>query len=224
MAATATRKSKEKRKDLGSEIRNAYIKYRLENGSTPPSIYSFAMNELKIEESEFYNYYNSFDGIEQDIWNHYFHETMAKLENDETYISYSVSEKLLAFFFTLFELMKANRSFIILSVAERKKNEIMPQFLTTFYEQYSEYVKDLVAEGSESGEIASRPEQIKSNYYRAVWAQFIFLLDFWIKDTSKGFEDTDAAIEKSVNLLFDLIGKNLIDNVFDFAKFLIGRR
>jgi hypothetical protein len=34
------------------------------------------------------------------------------------------------------------------------------------------------------------------------------------------FEKTDAAIEKSVNLAFDLIGKGILDNALDFGKFL----
>ena len=48
----------------------------------------------------------------------------------------------------------------------------------------------------------------------------IFLLNFWIKDTSKGFEATDAAIEKSVTLGFKLMGENMLDQVFDFGKFM----
>jgi hypothetical protein len=47
-----------------------------------------------------------------------------------------------------------------------------------------------------------------------------FLLLFWRDDESAGFEKTDAAIEKSVNLAFDLIGKGAVDSAFDFAKFL----
>jgi len=47
-----------------------------------------------------------------------------------------------------------------------------------------------------------------------------FLLVFWKEDESPGFEKTDAAVEKSVNLAFDLIGKGAVDSFIDFAKFL----
>ena len=47
-----------------------------------------------------------------------------------------------------------------------------------------------------------------------------FLLLFWKDDESPGFEKTDAAVEKSVNLAFDLIGKGAVDSFIDFAKFL----
>ena len=43
---------------------------------------------------------------------------------------------------------------------------------------------------------------------------------FWKEDNSPGFEKTDAAIEKSVNLAFDLIGKGAVDSAIDFAKFM----
>ena len=47
-----------------------------------------------------------------------------------------------------------------------------------------------------------------------------FLLLFWRDDDSAGFEKTDAFVEKSVNLAFDLIGKGALDSAIDFAKFL----
>jgi hypothetical protein len=47
-----------------------------------------------------------------------------------------------------------------------------------------------------------------------------FVLMFWVKDESAEFEKTDEAIEKSVNLAFDLMGKGVVDNVFEFGKFL----
>jgi hypothetical protein len=47
-----------------------------------------------------------------------------------------------------------------------------------------------------------------------------FILLFWKEDDSAGFEKTDAAVEKSVNLAFDLIGKGAVDSAIDFAKFL----
>jgi hypothetical protein len=42
-------------------------------------------------------------------------------------------------------------------------------------------------------------------------------------DESRDFEDTDAAIEKGVNLGFDLMKENTLDKAFDLAKFLWGR-
>jgi len=45
-------------------------------------------------------------------------------------------------------------------------------------------------------------------------------MNFWKNDDSKSFENTDAAVEKSVNLSLDLIEKGPLDSMLDFAKFL----
>jgi hypothetical protein len=47
-----------------------------------------------------------------------------------------------------------------------------------------------------------------------------FVIHFWKQDDSAGFEKTDAVIEKSVNLAFDLISKGAVDSAIDFAKFM----
>ena len=54
--------------------------------------------------------------------------------------------------------------------------------------------------------------------------QLLYILDFWVKDLSRGFESTDTAIEKSVNTSFDLMGKSVVDSVLDFAKFAYQNR
>jgi hypothetical protein len=53
-----------------------------------------------------------------------------------------------------------------------------------------------------------------------LWIQFGFVLNFWINDNSAGFEKTDEAIEKGVNVTFDLFQRSPIDNLFEYGKFL----
>jgi hypothetical protein len=52
------------------------------------------------------------------------------------------------------------------------------------------------------------------------WIQFLFLLKFWMDDTSKGFEKTDVLIEKSVNTVVDLLDTKPLESLFDLGKFL----
>jgi hypothetical protein len=47
-----------------------------------------------------------------------------------------------------------------------------------------------------------------------------FVIHFWLKDDSADFERTDACIEKSVQLTMDFVGRNAVDKLFDFGKFL----
>jgi hypothetical protein len=46
------------------------------------------------------------------------------------------------------------------------------------------------------------------------------VLNFWVNDNSAGFEKTDEAIEKGVNVTFDLFQRSPIDNLFEYGKFL----
>jgi len=50
------------------------------------------------------------------------------------------------------------------------------------------------------------------------------VLRYWIKDDSERFEMTDAAIEKAVNLSFQLISSGTLDSILDFGKFVFARK
>ena len=217
------------------KIRKSYTDFVLENGHQPPSVFAFA-KKLKLSEAEFYIHYASFDAIEADVWLAFFRDAKATVEADETYQSYSVREKLLAFYYTWIELLKAQRSFATYSYARIRavpatttpiqrariragnaatNSRVLHPFKDAFYD----YARDLLAEGRESKEVEPRPF-VTDRYPNALWTQTLFLLDFWLKDVSKNFEKTDTAIEKAVNTAFDLIGRSPLDTLFDFAKFV----
>jgi AcrR family transcriptional regulator len=236
------------------KIRKAYTEFVLENGHQPPSVYQFA-KKLKLPETEFYNYYSSFDAIEADIWLAFFQDAKQTVEKDETYQTYSVREKLLAFYYTWVEILKAQRSFVVYSYGRVRSqfaesgDPIQPagmgmrpmsrvamaargsrmrsrgglvggnRTLYPFKDAFFDFAKDLLAEGRESREVEQRPFLTK-RYPDALWLQTLYVLDFWVKDVSKGFEQTDTAIEKSVNTAFDLIGRSPLDSVIDLAKFI----
>ncbi|QJW90026.1 TetR/AcrR family transcriptional regulator [Spirosoma taeanense] len=219
------------------KIRKAYTEYVLENGKQPTSVFQFA-KKLKLAEADFYVHYPSFDGIEADIWLTFFNEAKAAVEGDETFQGYSVREKLLAFYYTWIELLKRQRSFVVYSYGRlregtssgavsptsragmsARRNSANSRVLQPFKEAFLDYARDLLAEGRESKEVEPRPF-VTDRYPNALWAQTLYLLDFWVRDVSKNFEKTDTAIEKAVNTAFDLIGRSPLDTLFDFAKFI----
>jgi hypothetical protein len=48
----------------------------------------------------------------------------------------------------------------------------------------------------------------------------MFIINFWLDDDSKDFEKSDEAIEKGINVSFDLFQRSPIDNLFEYGKFL----
>jgi len=221
------------------KIRKAYTEYVLENGKQPTSVFQFA-KKLKIAEADFYTYYASFDAIEADVWLAFFQDAKATVEADETYQTYSVREKVLAFYYTWIELLKAQRSFVVYSYGRLRDEGAMArptsraglqarraggrsQVLHPFKDAFLDFARDLLAEGRESKEVEPRPF-VTDRYPNALWMQTLYILDFWVRDVSKNFEKTDTAIEKAVNTAFDLIGRSPLDTLFDFAKFIYQNR
>jgi hypothetical protein len=205
------------------KIKQAYIEFVLENGTPPPSVFAFT-KKLKMKESEFYDYFNSFELLESDIWLGFFNETQTKIESASVYETYSVREKLLAFYYTWIEVLKQNRSYTSATWRTIDKRKLKtPIFMTDLKTAFKDYARDLMLEGKESREVQAR-KFLDERYPDAFWLQFLMVLDFWVKDKSKGFEQTDAMIEKSVNTSFDLIGSTVLDSVIDFAKFMYQNR
>lgn len=71
-----------------------------------------------------------------------------------------------------------------------------------------------------SGEIAERG-RFSSLYPNGLYAHFRGVIDFYLKDDSRNYERTDAFIEKTVAVAFDLIRTQVVDSALDLARFLI---
>lgn len=216
---TTTTSKKNTKKDFKKTILEGFKEYVLENGKTPSSIFKFS-KELKLKEEEFYTYYTSFEAIKEAVWTEIFDETLIQIEAQEVFREYSAREKFLSFLFTWIEVLKKNRSYLLsLYGSDSHKITSLPREAADFKSKFKEFAAEIILEGKETDEIANRPF-ITDKYDEAMWVQLWFVFQFWLKDTSSGFEKTDAAIEKSVNLAFDLMGKSALDSFLDFAKFM----
>ncbi len=214
-----TKKSKAAGQGASADkIRASYVEYLLAQGKQPASIYQFCL-DLGIKEDAFYSFFGSFEAIEKAAWHDVIQHPVNKLKNDKTFATFSTREKILSFYFALFEEMKGNRSFVLHQLKSFRRPEVTPPFLKSFKQVFDDFMGSLIAAGKVSGEIPARP-YLDRLYPQLFWMHFGFTLLFWTRDDSAGFEKTDAAIEKSVNLAFDLIGKGAIDSAVDFAKFL----
>ncbi|NMM49060.1 TetR family transcriptional regulator C-terminal domain-containing protein [Marinigracilibium pacificum] len=199
-------------------IKSNYINHLLTEPENLRSVLAFC-KKLKIKEEEFYEHYSSFESLEADIWQGFFNETIKSLGKEEEYELYPVRDKMLFFYYTLFEVLKKNRSYILFRKDAFEKPQRPPQYLKEFYSSFKTYVNELIDEGVEGGEVFKFPlkEQLKNPFL----VQLIFLINFWIKDNSKDFEKTDEAIEKSVRLSFELISGGVFDAALDFGKFMV---
>lgn len=207
------------KKDQRKLILEGFKNHVLENGTEPASIFKFAQS-LKLKEADFYTYFTSFKSIKSAIWTAIFEDTLADLHSQEVFAGYSAREKFLGFLFTWIEELKKSRSYLLVLYGDKGRAiRELPTDTKEFKKAFLEFSEEILAEGKESEEIASRP-YVTEKYGEALWLQVMFVFGFWVDDKSPRFEKTDAAVEKSVNLAFDLMGKSALDTFLDFAKFL----
>lgn len=207
-----------KPKSKSDQIITHYIKYVLEHGEDPPTVYAFT-KKAKIKEAYFFKHYGSFEGMKTHIWKRYMQQTIDSVEADPIYSNYTVKEKLLAFYYTHIEVLRKHRSFILATAKGLDKPGKTPVELKGYRKKFLAYASQLIEEGRNSNQVKER-KYIATQYHHGLWIQCLFVLNYWIKDKSLGAENTDAAIEKSVNVSFDLISEGNFENLLDLGKFL----
>ncbi len=198
-------------------FRKEFMLYLLRNGKTPVTVYAFC-EDIGVQEQEFYNFYGSFKALEKDIWTEMFENVSAILNSDENYPEYTSYEKWLSFLYTIVEEFKSKRSYVMLRCEDLEVKELRPWFLDSFKKEVFQLVGEIVNHGLESDEIATRPV-VTSKYNEVLWVQFLYVLRVWVNDESEDFQITDAAIEKTSVMLFEMMKKGPIDMLIDFVKF-----
>jgi len=199
------------------KIVKAYIEFELLNGRAPNSVFELT-KKLKIEEQEFYTVFNSFDQVRKEIATSFIDNTLALLDADPEYDSFSAREKLLALFFTLFEQFQVQRSYVLAKYGDIKKAPETSKDWKTFLELLTARVDLILADAKAAEEIKDRA-YISDHYGKGFKLVFAYLFRVWIKDESEGFSTTDAAVEKTVNASFDMLGSSPLDSLLDFGKF-----
>jgi hypothetical protein len=131
---------------------------------------------------------------------------------------------MLSIFFGWIEKIKANRTFVKFMFDKHLKPlPNYPRFLKKMKEEFIRLSQEIVQTGIDKQEVTDR-KYVSDKYGEALWVNMLFVTGFWLKDQSTAFEKTDEAIERSVNLAFDLMGRSPLDSMIDFGKFLFQNR
>jgi len=199
-------------------IVSLYMDYKLEHNEKPKSVYLFAKLN-GFTEAEFYSFFGNLESIEKEIYTMFLEKTVELLSKDPNYETYDMKSKLLSFYFTFFELLAANRSYVTMSLNENKnqlKNLMQLSDLRTHFKNFIAAIT--------TDEVRLQQEKIQEFQEKAIqesaWIQFLFTLKFWLEDGSPNFEKTDVYIEKSVKLSFELMNVAPINSLIDFGKFI----
>ena len=213
MAAT-----KKKKAITEDAIISAYTDYCLMHGKKPNSVYEFAkINEM--DESDFYNYFSSFELLEKNYFVSMFNYSLELNEKNEAYQNYNSAEKLTSFYFTFIEMATANRSFVNYLLKEENsamKNLDKLKNMRKLYLDFALTILDKPIKIEQETVVKIQDKVLQE----ASWLQFLSIFNFWMKDESPKFEKTDIFIEKSVKASFDLAYNIPTQSIIDFGKFL----
>ncbi|WP_100611345.1 TetR/AcrR family transcriptional regulator [Confluentibacter lentus] len=201
-----------------NDIITWYMDYVLEHNQHPKSVYAFSKAN-NIEESLFYTHFGSFEAIEKHVFKAFFDNTIMVLEKNEDYSTYDSRNKLLAFYFTFFENLTANRSYVVYALNKHKNSLKNLAVLSELKRHFSKYIDQLGIETLDIKQVQIEKLQTKA-ISESAWIQLLVTMKFWMDDTSTSFEKTDIFIEKSVNTSFDILNIAPIKSVIDFGKFL----
>ncbi|WP_339840742.1 TetR family transcriptional regulator C-terminal domain-containing protein [uncultured Maribacter sp.] len=211
MSAKAKKISKE-------SIVTMFMDYVLEHETVPKTVYKFCKVN-SIQESDFYLYFGSIGTLQKSIWTTFFDNASSVIIKNKEYLDFSNREKMLTFFYTFFEVLTLNRSYVLFAMEQSGNTLKNMEQLKGLRKNIKEFAKGLIEAGNENKNIKFTKHNPQL-FSEGAWLQFMFLLNFWKSDDSAGFEKTDVAIEKSVNTIFDVFDNTPLENILDFGKFL----
>jgi len=195
-----------------------YMDYFLNNNEAPKTVYQFAQLN-NFSEKDFYNHFGNFMAIEQYVFISFYDQSRNLLEKSEDYGTFDARNKLLSFYFTFFELLSANRSFVLLLLKVEYKPWNTMASLSPLKQEFVKFIGELNIETLDMKEERIEKFQEKS-IQQSSWMQLMITLNFWMTDVSPSFEKTDVFIEKSINTSFDLLDVKPLKSIIDLGKFI----
>lgn len=126
---------------------------------------------------------------------------------------------MLSFYYSFFELLTANRSYVVYALGSQTKNLKKIDILKKLKKSFSNYIDKLDITLLETNQETLDKIQNKT-LKESAWFQLLLTIKYWLEDTSPSFERTDIFIEKAVNTSFDLINIKPLKSVLDLGKFL----
>lgn len=200
------------------DIVSKYMNEVLEKGQKPISVYHFAKDN-DFTEAEFYPFFGTLEAVEKEIFRLFLVHTVSLLNQNADYQQYDMKNKMLSFYFTFFEILTANRSYVLqaLRFDRNPLKNLVP--LSQLRNDFRDYVAEILTDDYRLEQEKLQKFQEKT-IQESAWLQLMLTIKFWMEDESASFEKTDIFIEKSVNASFELMKVAPLNHLIDFGKFL----
>jgi hypothetical protein len=199
-------------------IEAAYLLELKTEGRAPVSIFKLCQS-LGLSERDFFAEYASLEAVEAHWWRGMVEQVIVAVESGPEWPQFTARQRMLAFLFAFTTAALEHRSLFLLRLGHVSPLKAVPQW-AALEARFEVFAKGVLMQGRQQGEIVSRGP-ISAVYPRALRLLLRSVVAFHLKDESAQFERTDAFIEKSVAVLFDLMGRQVLDSGFDLLRFLL---
>lgn len=203
---------------IRQRIEEAYLHEFKTEGRQPVSIFKLCQS-LGIAEREFFSEFSSLEAVEIHWWKGVMDRVIASVESGPEWAEFSARQRMLAFLFAFTAAGLDHRSLLLIRLSHAGPIKAVPEW-AGLEARFEQFAKSILMQGRQTGEIASRGP-VSSVYPSALRLLLRSVVAFNLKDDSSKFERTDAFIEKSVTLLFDLMGRQVLDSGVDLFRFLL---
>lgn len=138
----------------------------------------------------------------------------AMVSEIEDFESYSISEKLSNFAFTLFDMMDERQKFV-----EHTFEKFEWKCLSTsdFQKEVKELFKDFFT--NDANIAASAGLFMGDLFYSYLKNQYLYLIKFWLQDNSEDRQRTFALTDKITSFIEEVVYSKIVDKGFDLFKY-----
>jgi succinylglutamate desuccinylase len=215
---TAKKTTTAKTKITKEKIISAYMETVLMTEQRPKSIFKFC-KENNFEELDFYIFFGSLEVLQKEIWTNFFLHTLRLSQEAKEYETAGNREKMLIFFYTFFEMLTANRSYVLFALEESKDVTKNMSQLKELRMHIKKFASSIIEARNDTQQSIFLKHPVKI-FSEGAWVQTLVILKYWMKDSSPSFEKTDLIIEKSVRVIFDVFETSPLESMVDFGKFI----
>jgi len=196
--------------NLKIELTEAAIDLYIEDKFTIPNLTS----KTGKTASEIYSLFPNKNAILKFYYPSLIVRYQAMISEIDDFDSYSISEKLSNFAFTLFDMMDERREFVEDTFDKyvwtcSSKSEFQKLIKSLFKDFFTSDGKIATSAGFFMGDL----------FYSSLKTQFLFLIKFWLDDNSEGRERTFALTDKITGFIEELVYSKIVDKGFDLAKY-----
>lgn len=210
--------SKEQKMENRKTIIQGAVDLMSEKGFKSSTMRSIA-KAVGMGEATIYNYFATKEAILYAYYKDHMLACIDAIKQIEDFHTFSLQEQLQVLFDTSLTLYREDREFVsqtfpmVFLGGSREWSKIKP-----IRELFLVAIQDMLAAAAEVGEI---PEQV----FQELMGQFFMdaylgAVHYWINDTSEGFTNTSALIDRGLDLACALLKAGVANKIFDMAIFL----